>query len=251
MGKATGLGDALYVAGRDLSGDTQALGAIGGGPAALDVTGINKSAYERIGGLRDGRIEWTSFFNDATGAAHPTLKTLPTSDVQILYCRGTTLGNPAAGMVAKQVNYDGSRGADGMFTFALQAQSNGYGLEWGRLLTAGSATQTGASGSGTSIDLGTGTVSFGGQMYLQVTDFTGTDITFGVETSSDNGAGDAFAGIGSLEQQVTTANTTFRTATSSSQAIERYARYYWYTSGGFTTCTFAIMFTRNDTATVF
>jgi hypothetical protein len=33
------------------------------------VTAINKSAYERLGGLRDGGMTWVSFFNPAN--AHP------------------------------------------------------------------------------------------------------------------------------------------------------------------------------------
>lgn len=63
MAKKSGLGDNFYYGAFDFSGDIQALGAIGGGPAALNVTGINKSALERIGGHRDGRIEYTAFFN--------------------------------------------------------------------------------------------------------------------------------------------------------------------------------------------
>lgn len=251
MAKTSGLGDALYVAGRDLSGDTQALGAIGGGPAVLDVTGINKSAYERIGGLRDGRIEWTSFFNDASGQAHPVLSALPTTDVHILYCRGTTLGNPAAALVGKQVNYDGSRAADGSFTFALQAQANGYGLEWGRLLTAGTRTDTGAT-NGSSVDFGTGSTSFGLQAYLQVTEFTGTDVTISLEESSDDAAADAFAAVtGGSFTQVTSGPATERIATADDQTVERYLRVVTSTSGGFTSVSFVVAVVRNDTSVSF
>ncbi len=96
MAKQTGLGDNFYVGGYNLSGDTQALGSIHGGPAALDMTSIDQSAFERQGGLRGGGIEWTSYFNDAAGQAHPALSTLPTADVILTYARGTTLGAPAA-----------------------------------------------------------------------------------------------------------------------------------------------------------
>lgn len=180
LSKQSGLGDALFVGGYDLSGDTQSLGAIGGGPAVLDVTGINKSAYERIGGERDGRIEWSSFFNAASAHAHPVLKTLPTADVHIMYCRGTTLGNSCASMVGKQLNYDGNRGDDGAFTFALQAQANGYGLEWGRLATAGVRTDTGATnGTAISYDGGTAYVQLPGTAgnYASTPDAGGLDVT--------------------------------------------------------------------------
>jgi hypothetical protein len=145
MAKQTGLGDNCYVAGYDLSGDIGSLGRIGGGPAALEATGINKSAFERLFGLRTGSIEFNSYFNPSTNASHDTLSNLPTSDVIVTYCRGTTLGNPSACLVGKQINYDGTRGADGSFTFAVNALSNGYGIEWGRQLTAGKRTDTAAT----------------------------------------------------------------------------------------------------------
>lgn len=160
MSKQSGLGDNFYVGGYDLSGDTGSLGTISGSVALLDVTGINKSAFERIGGLRDGNVEWSSFFNDASGAAHPALSSLPTTDRILTYCRGTTIGNPAACMTAKQINYDGTRADDGAFTLAVNAQANGYGLEWGNQLTAGLRTDTGATnGDG---------VSLGGEAYLHL-----------------------------------------------------------------------------------
>lgn len=246
MSKTSGLGDALYVSGYDLSGDTQALGAIGGGPAAMDVTSINRSAFERIGGLREGRIEWTSFFNDASGQAHPILKTLPTTDAQIMYCRGTALGNPAAAMISKQINYDGSRESDGMFTFNLQSQSNGYGLEWGKLLTAGTRTDTAAT-NGTSVDFGTGSTAFGAQFYLQVTEFTGTDVTITVQESSDDAVGDPFAAVtGGAFTQVTAGPTTQRIATAAGQTVERYLRVVTSTTGGFTSLSFTVLAVRND-----
>jgi hypothetical protein len=242
VSKQSGLGDALYAAGRDLSGDTQALGAIGGGPATLDVTGINKSAFERIGGYRDGRIEWTSFFNDATGAAHPTLKSMPTTDVHLMYCRGTALGSPVASMVAKQVNYDGTRTADGMLTFALQAQANGYGIEWGRLLTAGTRTDTSAT-NGSSIDTAA-SADFGGQAYLQVTAFTGTDVTVKIQDSADDSSWSDVTGFAFT--QVTSAQTTERIAIANTATIRRYVRAVTTTSGGFTSVSFVVALVKNE-----
>ena len=48
MAKTSGLGDNCYVGGYDLSGDIGSLGKISGSVATIDVTGINKSAFERI-----------------------------------------------------------------------------------------------------------------------------------------------------------------------------------------------------------
>ena len=75
--KQSGLGDALFISGYDLSGDIQAVGNIGGGPAALEFTGINKSAHERKGGKLDGRLQATTYFNPgpAADAAHRSATT--------------------------------------------------------------------------------------------------------------------------------------------------------------------------------
>lgn len=170
MAKSSGLGDQLLINGYDLSGDAGAIDNVGGGPNLLEQTGINKSAIERIGGIRDGRIEWTSFFNDAAGAAHPVLKTQPSTDIQVMYQRGTTLGNPSACLISKQIKYDGSRADDAALTFAIEAQANGYGLEWGRQATAGVRTDTGAT-SGTAISF------TGGDAYVQLPGSSGNTIT--------------------------------------------------------------------------
>lgn len=166
MAKQSGLGDAFYLGGYDISSDTSALGEIGGGCAILDTTGIDKSAFERIGGVRDGRIEWTSHFNPAAAKQHDVLSTLPTDDRHLTYCRGTSLGSPAACLVAKQLNYDVTRADDGRMTIAVRAESNGYGLQWGHQATAGTRTDTAATN-------GTG-FSLGGLDYLNLTGASGT-----------------------------------------------------------------------------
>ncbi|MFZ3473089.1 hypothetical protein ACODT3_10855 [Streptomyces sp. 4.24] len=160
MSKQSGLGDGLIVDGANLSGDTGSLGRIAGGPAALEVTGIDKSAMERIGGIRDGGIDWSSWFNPATGRAHDNLSTLPIGDRIITYQRGTSLGKPAACLIGKQIGYEPTRADDGAMTIALQAQANGYGLEWGEQVTPGVRTDTGAT-SGTGVAFG-----YDGEDYL-------------------------------------------------------------------------------------
>jgi hypothetical protein len=246
VAKENGLGHALFVAGNDLSGDYTALGNIGGGPAVLTNTGIDKLAYERIGGKLDGRLEATSWWNPAL--SHPVLSTLPTTDVHEMYCCGTTLGRPAAAMVGKQVNYDGNRGDDGSFTFNTSCQNNAYPLEWGVLLTAGKRTDTAAT-NGTGVDLTTVSTAFGAQAYLQVFAFSGTDVTIKVQDSADNAS---FADVTGLTfTTVTTAPGTQRIATASGATIRRYARAVTTTSGGVTSVTFAVSFIRNPVAVSF
>lgn len=247
MPKTSGLGDALFVHGYDLSGDIQSLGRIGGGPALLDVTAINKSAMERIGGLRDGAIESTAFFNPSTDQAHDRFSNLPTSDVIITYCRGTTLGNPAASIVAKQSNYDPTRAADGALTAAVNAEANGYGLEWGEQLTAGKRTDTTAT-NGTGVDF-TASTSFGLQAWLHVFAFTGTSVTVKLQESSDNGSTDAWADVTGGAFTAATGITAERIQTSRSLTVERYLRVV--TTGTFSNAVFAVMVTKNATETLF
>ncbi|MGQ5576769.1 hypothetical protein [Streptomyces sp. ECR3.8] len=243
--KTSGLGDNLYIGGYDLSGDIQAVGNIGGGPTPLEFTGINKSAYERKGGRLDGRLQTTTYFNpgEEADAAHAVLSVLPRTDVIASYFRGTALGGPSANIVAKQIGYDGNRGDDGSFTFAVEAQSNSYTLEWGRSMTAGLRTDTAAT-DGDSVDFGTGSTSFGLQAYLHVFAFTGTSVTVKLQQSSDNGAGDAWADVTGGGFAAATAVGAQRIQTPRDQTVERYLRVV--TTGTFTNAVFAVSVIRND-----
>ena len=154
MAISNGLGQAFYYGGYDLSGDTGSADDIGGGLVGTqDITTIDLSAFKRIGLLRDGRISWGAFFNDATGQAHERLSALPTADQHLMWDTDGTIGAPAACLVGKQINYDPTRGQDGSLTIAVNAQGNAFGLEWGDLLTAGKRTDTAAT-NGTAAEFG-------------------------------------------------------------------------------------------------
>lgn len=250
MTKQNGLGDNLYIGGYDISGDVGSVDTISGGPAVLDVTGINKSAFERLGGLRSGEIDFTAFFDSASVAvggyvgAHGILSTLPRTDTLVSYIRGAAIGNPSACMVAKQIGYDPTRAADGGLTFKVQSQANGYGLEWGQQLTPGIRTDTAAT-NGTSLDLTTVSTAFGWQAYLQVLSFTGTDVTVKLQDSADNST---FADLttGAFAQITSTTPGWQRIAAATSTAtVRRYVRASTITTGGFNPCSFAVVFVRN------
>lgn len=247
MAKTSGLGDAYWVDGYDLSGDTREFGRVGGGNSPLDVTGIDKSAVERIGGKRDGGIEWVSFFNKASSQAHPVLSTLPTTDRTATYARGTTLGNPAACCIGKQIDYAPTRDAEGNLTLAPSVQANSYGLEWGRQLTAGKRTDTAAT-NGTGVDF-TAATSLGAQFYLHVFSFSGTDVTVKIQDSADNASFADLTGGGFT--QITTAPQSQRIATAADATVRRYLRAVTVTTGGFTSLVFAVVAVKNDVATVF
>ncbi len=152
MSKSTGLGAALWVGGYDVSGDTQSF-KTGVPLKMIDVTGIDKSAHERLPGQRDGLLQAVNFFNK-TGA-HVPLSALPRTDVIAIAGTANTLGAPAFAVNAKQIGYDPTRGNDGSLTLAADLDANSYGGEWGVLLTAGKRTDSAAT-NGTGLDQGNG-----------------------------------------------------------------------------------------------
>lgn len=247
MTKRTGLGSRLFVDGFDLSGDTQSLARVGGGNSPLDKTGIDKEAFERIGGRRDGGIEWVSHFNPDTDQAHLVLGALPTTDRVVSFWRGTGLGQDAAAVLAKQINYDPTRTAEGDLTMSVQALSNGYGLEWGTQLTAGRQVDTAAT-DGTGVDFGAAG-TFGLQAWLHVFAFTGTSVTVKLQQSSDNGVGDAWADVVGGGFTAATGATSQRIETARGQAVEQWLRVV--TTGTFTSADFAVIATVNAVSTVF
>jgi hypothetical protein len=247
MSKTSGLGDGLLIDGVDLSGDTGGLGAIGSSRPTTGVTGIDKSAQERIHLTKNGRIEWQSWFNPAAAAAHAELSTLPLTDRIITYLRGRTLGNPAASMVGKQINYDPNRNADGSLNIAVQAQSNGYGLEWGRQLTAGFQTFGGA-GNGSGVDFTDVSTDFGLQAYLQVTAISGGNLVVTLQDSSDGSSDWAAIGAGVAFPSTTVVGAA-RIQTGRTETIRRHLRAVL--SGTFTSATILVAVTRNTSSVVF
>lgn len=241
MAKTSGLGDNFYIGGYDLSGDVSSVDTLTGGPALIDVTAIKQSANSRIGGLRDGDWQFTSFFNAAAGAEHPILSTLPTGDTIATYFRGTVLQSPAASIRGKQLNYDPTRDNTGNLTLKVEVQSDQYGMEWGEQLTAGLRTDTTAT-TGAAVTDTAGT-TFGAQAYLQLVAFTGTSVDVSVtHATTSGGTYTSLLDFGSL----TAIGTARATA---SGTVDQYLKVA--TTGTFTVATFAVCFVRNPVAVTF
>lgn len=252
MAKETGLGDQFYIGGYDIGGDIQSLARIGGGPALLDSTDITQSAMDRLGAELDGGMEFTSYHNVASGRAHERLSALPRTNTIVTYGHGTTLGNAAASMVAKQVNYDPTRAQDGSLLFNVQALANGYGLTWGKQLTAGKRTDTTAT-NGTGVDNSTDGASgspgaYGLVMFVHLFAFTGTSVTIKLQESSDNGVGDSFADVTGATTGALSSVGAVRVQTGLIN-VERYLRVV--TTGTFSNAVFLVQATRFDTAVTY
>src|SRR5260221_14413623 len=247
MPKGTGFPAAFYIDGTDVSGDIQSLGKISGGPAALDMTAINNSAFARQGGERDGSMEFTAYFNPGAGLTHAKLSSLPTADVICSYFQQPAIGSGAACLNGKQVNYDPTRGTDGSLTFAVQALANGFGLEWGTQLTPGHRVDSAATAAGPANSLDTlASASFGAQAYFHLFAFTGTSVTFSLGDSADN---ITFSPAAGLATAALTTPGAVRIPTSPVSVIRRYVAIA--TAGTFSSADFAVNLIKNLTAVVF
>ena len=239
MTKRSGMGGLLCIGGYDLSGDIGVLKNIACPRGVQDVTGLNKTSVERILLRGNGIIETNVFFNDTALYSHAILSTLPATDTHAIWGISNTLGDPAAGLVAKQINYDWQKRHDGSMEGAIQCLAQGTPLEWCKLLTPGVSTHTGIT-SETSVDDGAaGTTAYGIIGYVQVLAFNGTNITLTIQESSDNAVADAWASKLAFTQITTARKFERKTVTGN---VERYLRLT--SSGTFTTAEVLVIYRR-------
>lgn len=82
-----------------------------------DVTGVDKSAYERLLLLADFSITLNGVFNDASNMGHDVFKTVPSTSVErtvTAVVSGQTLANEVI-----LTDYPLTRAADGSLTYAV------------------------------------------------------------------------------------------------------------------------------------
>lgn len=251
MAKQSGLGMCLWIDEFDMSGDVGSLGTIACPMAVQEVPGINRYAQERIGLKHDGTINMSTWFNpaDTAGAEgqHAILSSLPTTDRIITVGLGSTAGSPAASLVSKQINYDGTRGADGSFTFEVNSQANGYGLDWGVLAVDSARTDTSATSPSTGLDLGASPTSYshGWVAYLHLKAFTGTSVTVTIQDSADNSSFASLTG-GSAFAAASAPTKERIVSTSATATVRRYIRVI--TTGTFSQAVFTVNFVRFEVA---
>lgn len=175
-------------------------------------------------------------------AEHNALSSLPRADTYATYFRGNAVGNAAASVKGVQVSYDGTRDNDGNLTFQAEVQADGFGTEWGTMLTAGLRADTVAT-TGPARDDGAST-AFGAQAYLQLTALIGTNVDVKIEHSPDNTTWSTLIDFGNM----TSPNQAARGFVSNTTTVNRYLRAT--TTGTFTYAQFAVQVCRNPIAGV-
>ena len=236
MAKSSGLSQQFFIGGYDLSGDVGAINSAGSPRGALEVTAINKAGKERVYGLTDGQLEFATWFDDAALLEHIALKGLPTTDRNVLWAFGGSIGSVAAMLIAKQINYDWAAGQDRSLAGKISCQANGTPLEWGNLLTPGKVTHAGATNGASRDD--SASSAYGIIGYIQCMAFTGTSVTVIIQESSDNGGVDAWATKLSFTA-ITALSAERKTATGT---VERYVRVS--SSGTFTSAAIVVAYLR-------
>lgn len=251
MSKSSGLGAALLVDEYVLSNDVGAVTQIACPVGQFNVTGLDKEAIERVELVRDGLIDYTPFYNPAADAAHAVLSTLPTDDRITTFLHRNQQGAAAFSLSGKQINYDGNRAATGELTFAVSNVGNGFGAEWGIVLTDDGITTSAGPENLAGWDYGAtvGTTAFGLQAYLHVAAITGTDADISIEHSDDDGAGDPYTTVTGATFTTVTGAGKERIATSATESIKRWLRVA--ITGTYSDLQFLVTVNRNLTATEF
>ena len=189
MAIQTGLNTRLYVEGYDLSGDANSLDGAGYTQNLLDTTALNTEAVSRTAGLVEGNITFNGFFNNATGRSHPVLSSnsgkLPAGDQVVLIPFGSAVGDPFAGLVSKEGEYNVSRDQGSVITLTATYASEGIGTEFGEMLTAHEDTHSSA-GSGTVLDGGAATTN-GASGYCQIFSLDSGTVTVNIQEATSSG----------------------------------------------------------------
>ena len=241
MAKKTGLAQNFYVHGYDLSGDVGSIASAGSPRGIHEVTALNASAVERLLGLSDAMLAFNTWFNDAALQEHIALRGLPKTDINVMWALGTTVGDAVAFFIAKQSNYDWTRGQDGSLEGTVEALGNaatagGEGLWWGVMLSAGKITHA-SSGSSASFD-DTAQTTQGARLQLQVFDIDSGTPTVVVEDSANDSSWATLKSFTAVADGAEPASEQVQVT----GTVERYVRLT--TTGTFSNLDFAVAYMR-------
>jgi hypothetical protein len=134
--KQAGLGDYIAVDDssgtvRDISNDVTNL-SVNTSQGLIDVTGLDKSAMERIIGLGDGSFQLNGVFNPDANKSHDVFSPLSGVRTVTYAIGGNTSGKPKLEMECLVASYNVSRGNDVALTWTADLQlANGAVPTWG------------------------------------------------------------------------------------------------------------------------
>jgi hypothetical protein len=191
MAKTSGLNVRLYVQGRDLSGDANALSSVGYSNNLYDITTLDSAASKRLMGNADGTLSVNSYFEDtATTGSHAVFTSnsgkLPTADQNVVVALGSSAGDGFYGLVSKEADYNvnGTYGS-ALATTASFSTTGGIVPAFGEMLTAHVDTHASA-GSGTVVDSGASSTN-GGYGFLQVISVASGSVVVNLQESTSSG----------------------------------------------------------------
>lgn len=238
MAKISGLSTRIFTQGFDLSGDVSAIQTIEASQQPLEVPTLDSQAMKRIGGVLDGKISASAWFDPGTlplDAFPPTADSehapyawtaaasLPSTDRLVMVPLGVAIGDSVAMLNAKQATFNVARAPGSAISATADFQANDYGLEWGVMLTAGKQTDASAANS-TSIDGLAASASLGASAQCQVFSVaTGTVVPV-AQDSADDAAFAAITGLTFTGVATAGAPTAERLETSATLQIRRYRR---------------------------
>jgi len=136
MAKQSGLGDYLAVddsggSARDISNDVTNA-TFNNGTSLQEITGIDKSAAERLQLLGDGTVSISGVFNSASNLSHDVFKTQSGTRTVTYAVGGNTGSNPKLEMEMLVGSYNLERGADGSLTWSAELSlQSGTVPTWG------------------------------------------------------------------------------------------------------------------------
>lgn len=244
MAKQSGLGHNFFIDGYDLSGDVASIDTLSTPVELFDVTGISKSAVERIQGRVDATGSFTTYFNDASLSEHVALSAPSTSDRNLSWTFGSTVGNVACGIVVKQTDYSVSRGADGSLTMTVPFTGNGTPAEWGNLLSAGKITHSSATNVASKDDSASSSSGIGA--FLQSASLSSGTATVKIQHSSNNASWSDLVTFTDVAYATNAGRVAERKTVSGT--VNRYLRIS--TSGTFSNLVFAIHYRRGTSTDI-
>lgn len=135
MAKENGIGMTVTVddsggTGRDISNDITSIN-FSTPRGVQDITGLDKSAIERILLLADGNVTCNGVFNDAVNKSHDVFKTVPTQTATVTRTVVIVVSGQTLTMEMVFTDYALTRGQDGSLTWSAPGVlANGTAPTW-------------------------------------------------------------------------------------------------------------------------